>query len=108
MSNQEEQTKDKPNEFNAVYLNNLSRDVQDSLIREVFGTCGTIDDLRRVEKNGAFQGSIFLQFSEQSAADKAKALSGKDILGRPVVVDYAVSKTTRTITFEERKTFTIL
>jgi len=98
---------DIPKECNAVYLSNLNKKITDAKIREIFGDCGTIEDIRWVEKESVFQGSVFVQYVEGSATHKAKALSGKEIMGRPVVVEYAISKTTKTITFEDKKVFTI-
>jgi len=86
----------KPEGCNTVYLGNLSYQVQDDNIREVFGTCGTIEDIRWVEKDGVFRGCGFLQFTEEDAADKAMDLAGTDILGRAVRVDYAASKSRKT------------
>jgi len=89
-------TSEKPEGCDTVYLGNLSYDIQDQHIHDTFGPCGTIADIRWVEKDGVFRGCGFLQFNEQEATDKAMALAGTDILGRPVRVDYAQSKSRKT------------
>jgi len=87
---------EKPEGCTTVYLGNLSYDIDEAQVREVFGTCGTIEDIRWVEKDGQFHGCGFLQFAEEEATDKAMGLYGTEILGRSVRVDYAASKSRKT------------
>jgi len=85
-------TSEKPEGCDTVYLGNLSYSITDDAIKEVFGTCGNILDIRWVEKEGSFRGCGFLQFETTEATDKAMDLAGTDIMGRPVKVDYASVK----------------
>lgn len=47
----------KPDDCNTVFLGNLSFNIDDPTIREVFAHCGEISDVRWVEKDGEFKGS---------------------------------------------------
>jgi len=86
------ETSEKPENCDTVYLGNLSYDINDDAIKEVFGGCGNILAIRWVEKDGTFRGCGFLQFEDTAATDKAVELAGTEIMGRPVRVDYAASK----------------
>jgi len=82
----------KPEGCDTVFLGNLSFEVTEDAVKEVFGSCGTIQDIRWVEKEGVFKGIAFMQFSESEATDKAVELAGTDIMGRPVRVDFAEAR----------------
>jgi len=82
----------KPDGCDTVFLGNLSFNVTEEAVRDLFGTCGTINDIRWIEKEGVFKGVAFMQFSESDATDKAVALAGADLMGRPVRVDFAEAR----------------
>jgi len=82
----------KPEGCDTVFLGNLSFQVTEDAVRDLFSTCGDIQDIRWVEKDGAFKGVAFMQFGDSDATDKAVALAGSDLLGRAVRVDYAETR----------------
>jgi len=75
-----------------VYVGNLPYTVTDDQMHETFGDCGTIENIRWVEKEGRFMGCGFIKFAETEATDKALEKSGLEIGGRAVRVDFATSK----------------
>jgi len=82
----------KPEGCDTCFIGNLNFSITDDDVHEVFGSCGTIISVRWVERDGKFSGIGFVQFADTEATDKAVALSGTDIKGRPVRVDFAQSK----------------
>jgi len=82
----------KPEGCDTVFLGNLSFQVTEEAVREIFEPCGPIHDIRWIERDGQFKGCAFVQFGDTNAPDKAVALAGTDILGRACKVDYAASK----------------
>jgi len=83
---------EKPEGCTTVFLGNLSWNINDDNIHEVFAECGTIEKIRWVEREGKFAGIGFVQFSETEATDKAVKLAGTEVLGRPLRVDYAADR----------------
>jgi len=86
---------EKPEGCTTVFLGNLSFDIDDTNVHDTFGSCGTIEKIRWVEKEGRFAGFGFIQFAESDATDKAVALNGNDLLGRAMRVDYAADRRKR-------------
>jgi len=86
---------EKPDGCKTIFLGNLSYSIDENKVHEVFGECGTIENVRWVEREGNFSGIGFVQFAETEATDKAVKLAGTDILGRPVRVDYAADRKKR-------------
>jgi len=82
---------EKPAGCNTVFLGNLSFEITEDDVKETFGECGTISDIRWVEKEGVFKGIAFVQFEETEATDKAVAKAGTNVKGRPIKVDFAKS-----------------
>jgi len=85
----------KPDGCDTVFLGNLSFQVTEEAVRDMFGSCGSIQDIRWVEKDGVFKGVAFMQFAESDATDKAVALAGSDLMGRQVRVDFAETRSKR-------------
>jgi len=77
----------------SIFLGNLSFDIDDAKVHEIFGGFGTIIAIRWVEREGRFTGCGFVEFGETEATDAAIKLNGTDILGRAVRVDFAADKT---------------
>lgn len=77
-----------------VFVGNLSWDIDEDTLRQVFGECGEITSVRFAtdRESGEFKGFGHIEFTETEATDKAIALAGTDILGRQVRVDYANDK----------------
>jgi len=86
---------EKPPGCTTVFLGNLSWSVTDDNVHEKFADCGPISSIRWIERDGKFSGYGFVEFSESSATDKAVALSGTDLLGRPMKVDFASDRKKR-------------
>jgi len=76
-------------------LGNLSFDVQDNNISELFKECGEIKQIRWVhdKQTNDFKGCGFVEFYDEEATVKAVAYNGENILGRPIRVDYSLPKT---------------
>jgi nucleolin len=85
----------KPDGCTTVFLGNLSFQIDENAVRSHFGDCGDISSVRWVERDGQFKGCGFLEFSSSDATDKAVALNGSDLLGRPVRVDFSAPKPPR-------------
>lgn len=80
---------EKPDGCNTVFLGNLSFNIDEPTLRQVFADCGEISDIRWVEKDGEFKGCGFIEFIESWSTDEAVKLNGSDVLGRPMRVDYS-------------------
>jgi hypothetical protein len=80
-------------EFNMrLYVGNLSRDVTEAELREVFQPFGKIDELTIVKDrfNNVSKGFGFVEMPEQSEAQAAIAgLQGKELKGRSLDVNEA-------------------
>jgi len=78
----------------SVFVGNLSWNANEADLQDAFGGCGHIVSVRiPVDRNsGRQKGFGYITFESQDAANKAISLSGTDIAGRSVRVDYAASK----------------
>jgi len=78
----------------SVFVGNLSWDATEKDLQETFGNCGSIVSVRiptdRV--SGRQKGFGYITFDSVDAAEKAIGLSGTDVAGRSVRVDYAASR----------------
>lgn len=83
---------DKPEGTTTVFLGNLSFDVTEEEIRELFKGCGEVTQVRWVEKDGVFKGCGFVEFSTTASTDEAVKLNGTNLMGRPIRVDYSGNK----------------
>jgi len=82
-------TSPKPPGTKTIFLGNLPFDIDEETIRRVFGEVGDIAEVRWVERDGWFKGCGFIEFTNTEATDKAVAMNGQLIRGRPVHVDYS-------------------
>jgi nucleolin len=80
---------EKPEGTTTVFLGNLSFDIDETTVRDVFDGCGAIAAVRWVEKDGMFKGCGFVEFENTEATDAAVKLNGKEVMGRPIRVDYS-------------------
>jgi nucleolin len=74
-----------------VFVGNLSFHIDEDTLREAFSSCGEIASIRFAEdrETGAFKGFGHIEFVESESTDKAVAMAGEDVMGRPIRVDYA-------------------
>lgn len=78
-----------------VFIGNLSWNIDEDTVRETFGGCGEITEVRfsMDRETGDFKGYGHIEFAETEATDAAVALAGTDIMGRQVRVDFANQRT---------------
>jgi nucleolin len=78
----------------SVFIGNLSWSATEQDLQDAFDGCGRIVSVRiPVDRNsGRQKGFGYITFESQDAAKKAIALSGTDVAGRAVRVDYAASR----------------
>jgi nucleolin len=81
-------------ETNVVFVGNLSDEVTERDIRELFRRCGPIKEIRWLEdkKTGKFRGCGFVEFYETTAAYEAIKLNGVRLFGRAVHIDASTPK----------------
>ncbi len=78
-----------------LYVGNLSYDMGEDELRKTFGEFGEVLSIRVIKNkfNDRSKGYGFIEMATQSGADKAvKAMNGKEILNRKMVVNEARSK----------------
>ena len=80
---------DKPDGTTTVFLGNLSFDIDEATVTQLFKDCGEVKQVRWVEKDGVFKGCGFVEFHETDATDLAVKFNGREVLGRPMRVDYS-------------------
>lgn len=80
----------KPPGCKKLYMGNLSYNIDDDTIVDFFKDCGTMVGLRWLTHKGTeeFRGCGFVEFSHTDEADRAIKLDGKELLGRPIKLDY--------------------
>lgn len=77
-----------------LIIRNLSFKITEDILKEEFSKFGEIIDVRIPTKpDGKMRGFGFVEFEKTSSAIKAiNALNTKELLGRPVAIDFALSK----------------
>ncbi len=82
---------DRPQGCNTVFVGGLAFEIDEERLREHFGSCGAISAIRWGEdkQTGDFKGYAHIVFDQDDAVDAAVALSGSELLGRSIRVDYA-------------------
>lgn len=80
---------EKPEGTDTVFLGKVPHDAEESEIRAIFEKCGTINDIRWVEKDGQFKGCGFIEYDSTEATDEAVKLNGTMVRNRAIRVDYA-------------------
>lgn len=73
-----------------IFVGTLPESATESTIRQLFGSCGTITDIRFLydKATGEFKQCCFVDFKEESGPPKAVAFNGVALCGRPLRVDY--------------------
>jgi len=82
-------------EGSELYVGNLSYDIKERELEKTFAKFGTVLSTRIIanKSNGRSKGYGFVEMAGQAAAAKAvKAMHGKEISGRKLVVNEARSK----------------
>jgi len=78
-----------------LYVGNLSYDMTEAELDKTFSAYGKVLSVRVIKNkfNDRSKGYGFVEMAEQGGADKAvKAMSGKEVMGRKMVVNEARSK----------------
>jgi hypothetical protein len=78
-----------------LYVGNLSYDMTEPELKKTFGAYGDVLSVRIIKNkfNDRSKGYGFVEMAVQAGADKAvKAMHGKDVMGRKMVVNEARSR----------------
>jgi len=78
-----------------LYVGNLSYDMTEPELKKTFGSYGDVLSVRIIKNkfNDRSKGYGFVEMAAQAGADKAvKAMHGKDVMGRKMVVNEARSR----------------
>ncbi len=81
-----------------IYVGNLSYDATDETVKKAFESFGEVTSVRVIKDKytGQSRGFGFVEMPEQSQAQAAiKSLNGKELLGKPISVNEARSRTDR-------------
>ena len=75
-----------------LYVGNLNFDANEEQVRELFGTYGTVEDVKIVMDrfSGRSRGFAFVRMDTSESAGKAKdGLNGQPFQGKALVIDWA-------------------
>ena len=87
-----------------IYVGNLSYKSTEDSIRDFFGDCGEIDNVRiATSQDGKMKGFCHVTFEDEGAADKALAKNGEELDGRNVKVDKALPRQEGRGDFRDRR-----
>ena len=80
---------------NTIYVGNISYDMNEEQLREIFAEIGNIEDAKIIQNkfNGRSRGFGFVTFSAPEFVQKALELNGIEIQGRKIFVSIAREKT---------------
>ncbi|CAB9528259.1 Splicing factor 3B subunit 4 [Seminavis robusta] len=81
----------KPDNCVKLFIGNLSYDIDDDAITKFFDNAGAeVKAVRWLshKETGDFKGCGFVEFWNSEACDKAATLNGKNLLGRPIRIDW--------------------
>ena len=79
----------RPEGCDTVFVGNLPWDVKENQLRELFAPAGEVSLVRFGYEDGSFKGFGHVSFYEGGHTDAAVGLSGCDVNGRAIRVDYA-------------------
>ena len=82
---------EKPPECKKLFIGNLSYDIDDDAIYKFFAAVDAeIKAVRWLshKETGDFKGCGFVEFWTTEACDKGATLNGKNLLGRPIRIDW--------------------
>jgi RNA recognition motif-containing protein len=80
-----------PEDCQKLFIGNLSYDIDDDGIFKFFGAVDAeVKAVRWLhhKENGDFKGVGYVEFWSTEACDKAATLNGKNLLGRPIRIDW--------------------
>jgi len=82
---------EKPEGCTTVFVGNLSWNADDNSLQEAFSECGEISSVRIAydKESGKSRGFGHVEFTSEEGVAKAIALTGTEIAGRAIRVDYA-------------------
>lgn len=82
---------------NKLYVGNFPYSVDEEQLRSVFSAYGKISELAMImdRETGRPKGFAFITFETQQAAEKALEQNGKDLGGRPLKVNMAMERDSR-------------
>ena len=82
---------------NKLYVGNLPFSFSETDLSEAFSQYGSIDEVRLItdRETGRSRGFGFVTFADQSAAESALQMNGKELGGRTVVVNIARERNER-------------
>jgi len=77
-----------------VFVGNLSMEINDDVVRDLFKDCGEIKDVRWVsdKATGEFKRCGFVEFFDEEGPTKAMVHNGEDVLGKAIRIDYSLPK----------------
>ena len=74
---------------NSIFCGNLAWSTTEEGLRSAFSECGTIERIKWVEKDGEWKGICFIDFDSIDSATKAVALSGTEVGGRAMRINFS-------------------
>jgi|APLow6443716910_1056828.scaffolds.fasta_scaffold925277_1 cold-inducible RNA-binding protein len=82
---------------NKLYVGNFPYSVDEAQLRALFSTYGDITDIALImdRETGRPKGFGFITFATQAAAEAALELDGRDLGGRPLKVNMAMERDSR-------------
>lgn len=78
----------------SVYVGNIHLQVTDTLLQEVFQSCGPLESCKLIKKDKSSYGFIDF-FDRRSAALAIMTLNGRHLFGQPIKVNWAYASTQR-------------
>ena len=81
----------KPDHCTKLFIGNLSYDIDDDSIAKFFAAVDAeVKAVRWIhhKDSGDFKGVGFIEFWNEEACERAASLNGKDLLGRPIRIDW--------------------
>ena len=94
-------------ETTSVFVGKLSWNVDNDWLAQEFSSCGEVESARvQMDRNtGRSRGFGYVQFTSAGAVEKALAMDGKEIDGRPIRVDKSTSLDKKTATEKRVQAF---
>merc|ERR1711998_226831 len=85
---------EKPPGCTTVFCGNLSFDIDDDKMRQFASNAGNITNIRWLtdRESGQFKGCGFIDFESTEGVDEFVKKNGNDLMGRPIRIDYAKSR----------------
>ena len=80
-------------ESNAIFVGNVSYQCTEEALRAFFAPCGSINAIRLARgDDGRPKGFAHVEFEDSNQAQQAVQMTGKELAGRSVRVDFATGK----------------